>query len=43
MLVETKSDKDALWAIEETLRSQARPAMVAGASQAGSTSPRAAG
>jgi protein ImuA len=31
LLVETKSDKDALWALEEALRSQARPAMVAGA------------
>jgi protein ImuA len=31
ILVETKSDKDALWAIEETLKSDARPAMVAGA------------
>ena len=31
ILVETETDKDALWAIEETLRSQARPAMVAGA------------
>jgi protein ImuA len=31
MLVETKTDKDALWAMEETLRSQARPALVAGA------------
>ena len=31
LLVETKSDKDALWALEEALRSQSRPAMVAGA------------
>jgi protein ImuA len=31
LLVETKSDKDALWALEEALRSPARPAMVAGA------------
>jgi protein ImuA len=31
LLIETKNDKDALWALEETLRSQARPAMVAGA------------
>ena len=31
LLVETKTDKDALWALEETLRSDARPAMVAGA------------
>jgi protein ImuA len=30
LLVETQSDKDALWALEEALRSQARPAMVAG-------------
>jgi protein ImuA len=31
ILVETETDKDALWAMEETLRSEARPAMVAGA------------
>lgn len=31
LLVETNSDKDALWALEESLRSQSRPAMVAGA------------
>jgi protein ImuA len=30
LLVETRSDKDALWAIEDTLRSRAAPAMVAG-------------
>jgi protein ImuA len=31
LLIETRSDKDALWALEDTLRSDARPAMVAGA------------
>lgn len=31
ILVETGKDKDALWALEEVLRAQARPAMVAGA------------
>jgi len=31
LFVETESHKDALWAIEEALRSPARPAMVAGA------------
>jgi protein ImuA len=30
ILVDTGTDKDALWAIEETLRSEAAPAMVAG-------------
>ncbi len=36
LLVETKSDKDALWALEEALRSQSRSAMVAGAVVGGS-------
>jgi protein ImuA len=31
ILIETETDRDALWAIEETLRSDARPAVVAGA------------
>jgi protein ImuA len=31
IIVETKTDKDALWTIEDALRSEARPAMVAGA------------
>ena len=31
LLIETSSDKDALWALEESLRSRSRPAMVAGA------------
>jgi protein ImuA len=35
ILVETRKDKDALWALEEVLRSQARPAMVAGALDGG--------
>jgi protein ImuA len=35
ILVETDTDKDALWALEETLRSEARPAMVAGVIEAG--------
>jgi protein ImuA len=35
ILVETQTDKDALWAIEETLRSKAQPAMVAGALASG--------
>jgi protein ImuA len=35
ILVQTGSDKEALWAMEEALRSEARPAMVAGALNAG--------
>jgi protein ImuA len=35
ILVETGKDKDALWALEEVLRAPARPAMVAGALEAG--------
>jgi len=35
LLIETKSDKDALWSLEEALRSQSRPAMVAGAISGG--------
>lgn len=35
ILVETGKDKDALWAIEEVLRSPARPAMVTGALEGG--------
>jgi protein ImuA len=35
LLIETRTDKDALWAIEETLRSGTRPAMVAGAIEGG--------
>jgi protein ImuA len=31
VLIETRSDRDALWALEETLRSQAGPAIVTGA------------
>ena len=30
IFIETETDRDALWALEETLRSEARPAMVAG-------------
>jgi protein ImuA len=33
MLVETQTEKDALWALEEVLRSSTRPAMVTGALQ----------
>jgi protein ImuA len=35
ILIETETDKDALWALEETLRSEARPAMVAGVVERG--------
>ena len=35
ILVEAKTDQEALWAIEEALRSGARPAMVAGAIEKG--------
>ena len=35
ILVETGKEKDALWALEEVLRSPARPAMVAGALEGG--------
>ena len=35
ILVETETDKDALWALEETLRSEVRPAVVAGVVEAG--------
>ncbi len=30
IFIETETDRDALWALEETLRSEAKPAMVAG-------------
>jgi protein ImuA len=35
VLVEAGKEKDALWALEEALRSQAKPAMVAGALEGG--------
>ena len=35
ILVETGKDKDALWALEEVLRAQARPAMVLGVLEGG--------
>lgn len=35
ILVDTDTDKDALWALEESLRSEANPAMVIGAIEAG--------
>ena len=35
LIVETRTDKDALWALEETLRSGVRPAVVAGALSGG--------
>jgi protein ImuA len=35
ILIETETDQDALWALEETLRSEVRPAVVAGAVEAG--------
>jgi protein ImuA len=34
ILIETRSDKDALWALEEVLRSDARPSVAAGAVEA---------